>query len=95
MIHTFQSIRGLHGHIWSSSSLSAGAMIPSTNELLIAAPPALRLAPLLGIVKRVALQRCREHMALVHDVHWAAACMGGNAEDDSPSCTPPDQRVAP
>jgi hypothetical protein len=43
---------------------------------------------------RIALQHCRAHVAIIHDVHWAAACLG-NPRDDSPECTLPDERAAP
>lgn len=49
---------------------------------------------LLATDGRMALRRCREHVAIIHDVHWAAACMG-NLPDDSPECTLPDERAAP
>jgi hypothetical protein len=42
---------------------------------------------------RLALARCREQVANIHDVHWAAACANpadSTARDDSPDCTLPD-----
>ena len=42
---------------------------------------------------RNVLERCRQNVTIIHDVHWAAACMG-NAEDDSPECTLPEDRAA-
>ena len=54
--------------------------------------PAARAAALLP-GERQALQRCREDVAIIHDVHWAAACMA-NPDDDSAECTLPDDRAA-
>ena len=42
---------------------------------------------------RIVLESCRQNVTIIHDVHWAAACMG-NAEDDSPECTLPEDRAA-
>ena len=42
---------------------------------------------------RHVLERCRQNVTIIHDVHWAAACMG-NTEDDSPECTLPEDRAA-
>lgn len=45
------------------------------------------------IINRAAVLRCEEHVANIHDVHWAAACMA--QEDDSAECTLPDERAGP
>jgi hypothetical protein len=44
-------------------------------------------------VNWMALLRCEEQVANIHDVHWAAACMAN--EDDSAECTLPDERAGP
>jgi hypothetical protein len=43
--------------------------------------------------ERLALEICRENVTIIHDVHWAAACMT-NPEDDASDCTLPDERAA-
>jgi hypothetical protein len=42
--------------------------------------------------ERLALENCRENVTIIHDVHWAAACMT-NPGDDSADCTLPDERA--
>lgn len=42
--------------------------------------------------ERVAVESCRENVTIIHDVHWAAACMV-NPGDDSTECTLPDDRA--
>jgi hypothetical protein len=39
-----------------------------------------RLLAALDNTGQSALQQCREHVAIIHDVHWAAACMANAAE---------------
>ena len=36
---------------------------------------------------------CLYHVMIIHDVHWAAACMK-NETDDSPDCMLPTERAA-
>lgn len=45
--------------------------------------------PPAGSRARTELQRCQEHVTIIHDVHWAAAC-NANEEDDSVDCTLPE-----
>jgi hypothetical protein len=42
--------------------------------------------------ERLALESCYENVTIIHDVHWAAACMT-NPGDDSSDCTLPDERA--
>jgi hypothetical protein len=43
--------------------------------------PAAPAAASLGTVGRGAVAQCFEHVAMVHDVHWAAACVA-TAQDE-------------
>lgn len=70
-------------------------LMPSNSDAGMA-PPAL------GGNARMVLERCRENVAMIHDVHWAFACManardakasGADTADDSPECTLPDDRA--
>lgn len=67
------------------------------------APPTVPLA--LPSAGQLAVERCRDHVTIIHDVHWAAACMtlaeeqmaaglfAPDAVDDSPECNLPPQRA--
>ena len=78
-------------------SATTGAALLLAGMALIHAwsarsPAGLPHAAPQAVVNRAVLSRCEEHVANIHDVHWAAACMSN--EDDSPECTLPDERAA-
>jgi hypothetical protein len=67
------------------------AAIPAHNALFGArsvwpvsppSQPAKPAAPL-GRIGRMALERCVEHVEIIHDVHWAAACMLNAKEEQA------------
>jgi hypothetical protein len=88
------------------SPMTQAALLLSALAMLIAAttrtpqqdaPTAAQSHPpmaTLAATGRMALRQCREHAAIIYDVHWAAACLG-NPSDDSPECHLPDERAAP
>lgn len=66
-----------------------------------AAPQATPLPPP-GSSARRTLDWCGEHVAMIHDLHWASACTAVAQEqralqagpvDDSPDCTLPEARA--
>ena len=63
-------------------------------------PPAPVLQPLARASPpaRAKMEWCLEHVTMVHDLHWAVACMKVAQEgqgDDLPDCTLPDDRARP
>jgi len=60
--------------------------------------PARPHLPAPGTRARERLEWCRENVAMIHDVYWAAACAAAASPanpDDSPECTLPNERARP
>ena len=78
----------LHG--W----LGGGLTWPRSAALVA---PARQALPAPGSNARKTLEWCRENVTIIHDVYWASACASagkaGEAADDSPDCTLPDDRA--
>ena len=53
-------------------------------------PPPMAVAPpaVQGVMP------CLYHVMIIHDVHWAAACMKNDPPDNAPDCMLPPERAA-
>lgn len=83
------------------------ALLGGSGGASLLHPAAQRPLPAPGSHAGKTLEWCRANVSIIHDVHWASACSlvaeeqrkgnpaGGEAPDDSPDCTLPDQRARP
>src|SRR5690242_11220442 len=78
-------------HSGASAALLLAAMASAGLWIIASMPP--RPLPAPAPAARVALERCLEQVATVHDVYWAAACM--QTADDWPDCTLPTEKARP
>lgn len=58
---------------------AGAARLPATQPATAVLAPVRNLPPV-GSAARRSIDRCREHVTIIYDVHWAAACMMVAAE---------------
>lgn len=57
-------------------------------------PPASPLAATVDASTGSGWMPCLYHVMIIHDVHWAAACMKNDPSDNSADCTLPNELAA-
>ena len=67
----------------SAGLSSRNAHAPASRGLAVAEAPEVK-----GVMP------CLYHVMIIHEVHWAAACMKNDPPDNGPDCMLPPERAA-